>query len=48
MGYAVVEPAELAGALTAGGEPDALAQQLVELALAAGGPDNVGVVLARV
>lgn len=46
--HAVVEPAELAGALTAGGEPDALAQQLVELALAAGGPDNVGVVLARV
>src|SRR5699024_7322742 len=47
--HAVVEPAALAGALTgAAQDPDALADSLVELALAAGGPDNIGLALARV
>ncbi|NMA76243.1 MAG: MerR family transcriptional regulator [Actinomycetales bacterium] len=45
--HAVVEPAGLASALTSAGEPEALAQQLIELALAAGGPDNVGLALAQ-
>lgn len=47
--HAVVEPSALAEALTGGAEdPDALADSLVELALAAGGPDNIGLALARV
>ena len=39
--------AELAGVLTSGGEPETLAQHLVDLALAAGAPDNVGLALAQ-
>ncbi|MDN6330121.1 MAG: MerR family transcriptional regulator [Brachybacterium sp.] len=47
--HAVVDPAELAGALTKGAEDlDALAGSLVNLALAAGGPDNIGLALAQV
>ena len=44
-----VVPATLAEALTGGAEdPDALAGSLVELALTADGPDNIGLALARV
>jgi len=46
--HAVVDPSALAEALTDAEEPDALAQRLIDLALEAGGPDNVGVALARV
>lgn len=47
--HAVVDPSALAVALTTGtAEIAALAEQLVELALAAGAPDNVAVGLARV
>ena len=46
--HAVVDPSALAEALTGAEEPDALAQRLIDLALEAGGPDNVGVALARV
>ncbi|MGP9537949.1 MerR family transcriptional regulator [Brachybacterium sp. AOP43-C2-M15] len=47
--HAVVDPSALAEALTGGAEdPVALGARLVDLALAAGGPDNVGVALARV
>lgn len=52
--HAVVDPSALAETLTAqarteqAGDPGALAEQLIALALAAGGPDNVGVALARV
>ena len=45
--HAAVDPAELAGVLTSGGEPETLAQHLVDLALAAGAPDNVGLALAQ-
>ena len=46
--HAVVDPSVLAKTLTGDEEPDALAQHLVDLALEAGGPDNVGVAVARV
>lgn len=46
--HAVVDPAELATAMTATTDPDALAAALVDLALAAGGPDNVAVAVARI
>lgn len=47
--HAVVDPSALSEALTAGAEdPASLAARLIELALGAGGPDNVGVALARV
>ena len=47
--HAVVDPSTLADALMDGAEdPSALAQSLVHLALAAGGPDNIGLALARV
>ncbi|GAA1487814.1 MerR family transcriptional regulator [Brachybacterium sacelli] len=47
--HAVVDPSVLADALTTKEEGvAALAEQLVELALAAGAPDNVAVALARV
>lgn len=47
--HAAVDPSALAEALTGGAEdPESLAAGLIELALAAGGPDNVGVALARV
>lgn len=47
--HAVVDPAELAGVLTEGADDlDALAGSLIDLALAAGGPDNVGLALARI
>lgn len=46
--HAVVDPSALAEALTSEAEPEALAASLIDLALAAGGPDNVGVALARV
>ena len=47
--HAVADPSALTAALT-GGETDldALTGSLVDLALAVGGPDNVGVALARV
>lgn len=45
--HAAGDPAELAGVLTSGGEPETLAQHLVDLALAAGAPDNVGLALAQ-
>ncbi|MEE1619334.1 MerR family transcriptional regulator [Brachybacterium sp. J153] len=46
--HAVVDPADLAEALAAEGEDlESLATRLVDLALDAGGPDNVGVALAR-
>ncbi|MDN5820640.1 MAG: MerR family transcriptional regulator [Brachybacterium sp.] len=47
--HAVVDPAALTGALTVGAEDlEALADSLLELALAAGGPDNIALALARV
>jgi protein phosphatase len=47
--HAVVDPSALAGALTSdGGDLEALAARLIELALDAGGPDNVGLALARI
>ena len=47
--HAVVDPSALSEVLTgAEDDLDALAGWLVDLALAAGGPDNVGVALARV
>lgn len=47
--HAVVDPSALADALTDPTvEADRLADQLVALALEAGGPDNVAVALARV
>ncbi|ASK66278.1 serine/threonine protein phosphatase [Brachybacterium avium] len=47
--HAVVDPAVLAQALTGGTEDlEALAGSLVELALTAGGPDNLALALARV
>lgn len=46
--HAVVEPSVLADALVDGStEVDALAARLVDLALAAGAPDNLAVALAR-
>lgn len=45
--HAVVDPSALAEALTGEEEPEALAQHLIDLALDAGGPDNVAVALAR-
>ena len=46
--HAVVDPSALAGALTAGAEdPEVLASRLVDLALAAGGPDNIALALAQ-
>lgn len=45
--HAVVDPSALAEALTGGQDVEALAGTLVELALAAGGPDNVALALAR-
>ena len=46
--HAVVDPSALAEALTGEEEPEVLAAHLIDLALEAGGPDNVGVALARV
>ena len=48
--HAVADPSALAESLTAAEaeDLDALAAHLIDLALAAGGPDNVGVALARV
>lgn len=47
--HAVVDPAALAEALVSGCEDvDALASSLIDLAVAAGAPDNVGLALARV
>lgn len=45
--HAVADPSALAEALTGEEEPEALAQHLIDLALDAGGPDNVAVALAR-
>ena len=47
--HAAVDPAALATTLTEGAEDlDALAESLVQLALEAGGPDNIGLTLAEV
>jgi serine/threonine protein phosphatase PrpC len=46
--HAVVDPSALAEALTDGEDPEVLAEHLVELALEAGGPDNIALALARV
>ncbi len=45
--HAVADPSALAEALGGEQEPEALAQHLIDLALDAGGPDNVAVALAR-
>lgn len=46
--HAVVDPSALAEALVTGEDPDVLARVLVQRALDAGGPDNIGLALARV
>ena len=46
--HGVVSSEWIAQTLAAGGELPEIAQSLVDLALAAGGPDNVTVVLARI
>lgn len=45
--HAVADPSALAEALGGEQEPEKLAQHLIDLALDAGGPDNVAVALAR-
>uniref|UniRef100_UPI00404B7E94 MerR family transcriptional regulator n=1 Tax=Brachybacterium sp. GPGPB12 TaxID=3023517 RepID=UPI00404B7E94 len=45
--HAVADPSALAEALGGEQEPEALARHLIDLALDAGGPDNVAVALAR-
>lgn len=46
--HAVVDPSVLAEALDGEEEPAELAEHLIQLALEAGGPDNVGVAVSRV
>ncbi|ATG55728.1 serine/threonine protein phosphatase [Brachybacterium ginsengisoli] len=45
--HAVVDPSALAEAITGGEDVEALAESLIDLALAAGGLDNVALALAR-
>jgi protein phosphatase len=45
--HGVVPPGEIAAVFADGGTLDSIAQTLIDLALEAGGPDNVTVVIAR-
>jgi serine/threonine protein phosphatase PrpC len=44
--WAVVDDEQLRDALAAGGDPEQTVQRLVDLAYAAGAPDNIAVVVA--
>jgi len=45
--HGVVPPGEIAGVFAEGGSLDTIARTLIEMALDAGGPDNITVVIAR-